>query len=175
MSERVRVIVLLAMTIVILGLVNLQIVDKETIVRHGAKVLIRLAPVDPRSLMQGDYMSLRFAMTNQVAAAADMARINDGVAVVELRDLGEAIFISIYDGQQLADNQHLLRFRKRGESVRIASDAFFFEEGQAGLYADAIFGELRVATDGEAVLTGLRDGAGNTLGESLPVLRNQRN
>ena len=118
MSERVRVIVLLAMTAVILGLVNLQIVDKETIVRHGAKVLIRLAPVDPRSLMQGDYMSLRFAMTNQVAAAADMARINDGVAVVELRDLGEAIFISIYDGQQLADNQHLLRFRKRGESVR---------------------------------------------------------
>ncbi|XOT97907.1 GDYXXLXY domain-containing protein, partial [Alcaligenes pakistanensis] len=29
----------------------------------GQTVLLELAPVDPRSLMQGDYMSLNFALS----------------------------------------------------------------------------------------------------------------
>jgi uncharacterized membrane-anchored protein len=41
--------------------------------------------------------------------------------------------------------------------VRLASDAFFFEEGQGQTYQRARFGELRVADDGSAVLVGLRD------------------
>lgn len=161
------------MMVIILALVNIQIINKEAIVNHGATVLLRLAPVDPRSLLQGDYMSLRFAMTNDVAAAAERADLSDGIAVVELDDLGEASFLMLYDGQTLNDDQHLLRFRKRGDSVRIASDAFFFEEGQADLYARAAFGELRVAYDGEAVLIGLRDQDGMRLGEPLPVWRDR--
>jgi uncharacterized membrane-anchored protein len=42
--------------------------------------------------------------------------------------------------------------------VRIAGDAFFFQEGQAAIYQPARYGELRVAGDGDAVLVGLRDG-----------------
>ncbi len=46
-----------------LGAVNLSIQTKEDIKANGETVLLQLAPVDPRSLMQGDYMALRFAIT----------------------------------------------------------------------------------------------------------------
>lgn len=167
MTERIRVIVMMAITVVILGAVNVQILDKERTIRQGTTVLLRLRPQDPRSLIQGDYMALRYAMTDAVAVAADAAGINDGLAVIKLGPLDEAQFVAIYDGEELRDYQFLLRFRKRGESVRIASDAFFFEEGTANLYDRARFGELRVADDGNAVLTGLRDERGIPLGASL--------
>src|SRR5690554_3642735 len=38
----------------------------ERTLRDGQLVLLELAPVDPRSLMQGDYMALRFAVDAQL-------------------------------------------------------------------------------------------------------------
>ena len=163
MTERIRVIVLLAMTVVILGIVNSAIMGKERTIREGTVVLLRLAPVDPRSLIQGDYMALRYAMTDVVAQAATAAGVDDGVAVIKLDYENEAQFVAIYDGENLREDALLLRFRKRGETVRIASDAFFFEEGEAQKYNDARFGELHVAENGDAMLTGLRDARGQRI------------
>jgi uncharacterized membrane-anchored protein len=157
LSERTRLIVLVVTTVVILALVNTQIAGKERIVRDGATVLLALAPVDPRSLMQGDYMSLRYALAGDVAEAADAAEVADGEIVIEVDESGVARFVALHDGEPLASGQHLLQFRVRGETVRLASDAFFFEEGQGETYARARFGELRVDTNGSAVLIGLRD------------------
>ena len=36
--------------------------DKETTILKGKLVYLELAPVDPRSLMQGDYMALYYAI-----------------------------------------------------------------------------------------------------------------
>ena len=44
----------------ILVAVNYAIWQKEQLLTHGKTVILALAPVDPRSLMQGDYMRLRF-------------------------------------------------------------------------------------------------------------------
>lgn len=41
--------------IAILALVNASILDKEKLLSEGQVVYLELAPVDPRSLMQGDY------------------------------------------------------------------------------------------------------------------------
>jgi uncharacterized membrane-anchored protein len=153
--------------LVLLVTVNWQIANRERIVRSGTTILLRLAPQDPRSLLQGDYMALRYAMTRVVGDAAAAADISDGHGVVELDDAGEARFVELYTGQAVGARQHLLRFRKRGDSVRIASDAFFFEEGHGDRYRGARFGELRVSNDGDAVLTGLRDGAHQALGGPL--------
>ena len=51
--------------------------------------------------------------------------------------------------------------------MRLASDAYFFEEGSGQDYGGARFGEIRINTDGDAVLTGLRDAEGNRLGSAL--------
>lgn len=167
LSEKTRLTIMAVMTIGILVIVNSLIVVKEGIIENGDSMLLRLAPQDPRSLLQGDYMALRYAMTSKVAQAAKTAQITDGRIIVELAPNGEASFGSLYEGQQLTQTQHILRFRKRGGSVRLASDAYFFEEGQWKTYANARFGELRVSDDGSAVLTGLRNGDGDRLGEPL--------
>ena len=167
MTDRIRLAVLVLGAFVALALANLQIFGKEAVVRDGRTVLLRLAPIDPRSLIQGDYMALRYAMTGEVAAAARIAGINDGFAIVRVDAGGEASFVGLYDGQQPAGDEALLRFRRRGESVRLASDAYFFEEGQWQIFEDARFGELRVGANGEAVLTGLRDEERALLGMSL--------
>ena len=159
MTDRVRLAVLVLGAFLVLALANLQIFGKEAIVRDGRTVLLRLAPVDPRSLIQGDYMALRYAMAGEVAEAAGNAGVNDGVAVVRIDANCEASFVAIYDGQQRASDEVLLRFRKRGETVRLASDAFFFEEGGWQSYEDARFGVLRVGENGDAVLIDLRDEA----------------
>lgn len=167
LSNKIRLIVLAVTVIFILGVINTEIMKKEAIVASGATVLLRIAPRDPRSLLQGDFMALRYAMAVTVAEKAQEANITDGLLVVELADSGDASFVAIYAGQPLTATQQLLKFRRRGESVRLASDAFFFEEGQWKTYQRARFGELKVSDDGEAVLVGLRNDEYERLGIAL--------
>lgn len=167
LPDRTRLIVLGAMTAIILTVINIEIAGKERIVRNGTTMLLRLAPLDPRSLMQGDYMALRYALANAVASAANDAGVSDGNAVVTLGEIGEAEFVRIDSGQGLQQGEFYLRFRKRGESVRLASDAFFFEERTGGDFGGARYGEVRVNQSGDAVLTGLLDSNGARLGPPL--------
>lgn len=167
LSAGTRLFVLFAMTAVILAVMNTQIMLKDDIIQNGATVLLRLAPRDPRSLLQGDYMALRYAMADEVARAARDADVTDGQVVIALADDGEASFVALFQGQAVSDNQRLLRFRRRGDAVRLASDAYFFEEGQWERFADARFGELRVSAAGDAVLIGLRDRQGNRMAAAL--------
>lgn len=161
--DRGRVLVVGLVAVAILVVANVQIAGKERILSEGTTVLLRLAPQDPRSLLQGDYMALRYSMAPEVAQAARAEGVHDGKAIVRLDERGQAHFIGIHRGQPLAEDQHLLDFRMRGQNVRLASDAFFFEEGQWQTYAAAAFGELRVAETGEAVLVGLVDAQGRRL------------
>ena len=81
-----------------------------------------------------------------------------GRVVVQLDEHAVARFARIQDSSRpLEDSEHLLRFRKRGSMVRIATDAYFFQEGHADVYTSARYGELKVGSAGDAVLVGLRD------------------
>lgn len=167
LSTKTRNIILAVSVIIILGVINVEIMKKEAILANGATVLLPIAPRDPRSLLQGDYMALRYAMAETVARKAKDARLSDGLVVIELAESDEASFVAIYNGQPLTDTQQLLKFRRRGESVRLASDAFFFEEGQWNTYQQARFGELKVSDDGDAILVGLRNDVYERLGTAL--------
>jgi uncharacterized membrane-anchored protein len=59
-------IVMVLTGLIILLLVNLSIWDKQVHLNEGEVIYLELAPIDPRSLMQGDYMALQFAISNQV-------------------------------------------------------------------------------------------------------------
>ena len=50
-----------------------------------------------------------------------------------------------------------IRYRIRHGTPKLATNAWFFEEGHAADYAKARYGEFRVASDGDAILTGMRD------------------
>jgi uncharacterized membrane-anchored protein len=157
LSLRVRNLVLALTTLAVLVIVNAQILAKENIISDGHIMLLQLAPRDPRSLLQGDYMALRYSIAQTAAADAKQSGISDGKVVVTLNEDNVAGFRRIHDGGELLENEKLLQFRMRGEAVRLASDAFFFQEGQSERYASARYGEVRVDSDGNAVLIGLRD------------------
>lgn len=151
-----KAIVALA-ALAILAAVNVTIASRETILASGRVVLLELAPVDPRSLMQGDYMALRFRIADSVPRGDAGAAASDGRLVLAVGPRGIATFRRLDDGSALAQDEARLRYRIRDNTVKLATNAFFFEEGQGGRYASAQYGEFRVAPDGEALLTGLRD------------------
>jgi len=158
--------ILWGMLVIILVLVNTMIFGKEKIVSAGQIMLLELVPRDPRSLMQGDYMALNYRLSREVARKEQVE--DDGFIVVQLNTENVAKMIRFHGPvQELQEGEYLLRYRNRGGFVKLASDAYFFEEGQWKTYRAARFGELRVDPSGIAVLTGLRDAKYQVLGESL--------
>ena len=148
----------------ILVIVNVSIYSRERLLNEGHVVLLQLAPVDPRSLMQGDYMAVRFQVANDIRSRAAKETPQDGLAVMTVDDRRVATFARIDDGSPLAANEARMRYRVRNTQIKFATNAFFFQEGDASLYSKARYGEFRVGADGESILTALRDEQLSSLG-----------
>ena len=166
LSARLRVWLAILAGILILGAVNFSIYQREQLLQHGRFVLLELAPVDPRSLMQGDYMALRFQVANQAFPNFEWGsgRTNedaneiapDGAIVVRLDEHQVGHFQRIAKlGEPLAANEVLMRYRIRNSQIKFATNAFFFEEGQAHLYDKARYGGFRVAANGDMLLSSM--------------------
>jgi uncharacterized membrane-anchored protein len=146
--------------LIVLGTVNYSILGKERIKRDGQVIYLDLAPVDPRSLMQGDYMTLRFRLADEIKStlrrpgSAEQPREGEQrIAEIALDPRGVASLARLPGGAT-----HRLRYRIRRDAVWLGTNAFFFEEGSEQRYAAARFGEFRLDREsGEAVLVGLRD------------------
>jgi uncharacterized membrane-anchored protein len=131
------------------------IVQKEALLATGKPVLLELGPRDPRSLMQGDYMVLEYAISRE--RGWDRGSSRDGHLVLRLDEHGVGKFVRLHEpSTPLAPDEFLLRYRVRDRRVRLGAEAFFFQEGHARLYDAARYGELRVAANGTSVLVGLR-------------------
>jgi len=154
--------------IIILAAINVAIYQKEQILEHGTPVLLELAPVDPRSLMQGDYMQLRFAIARNAFTQPLEQYPADGHLVVAIDQQGVGRFTRIDNGETLQENEVIMQYRIRNYRVQLATNAFFFEEGSAAIFEKAIYGEFRVATNGELLLSHLRDKDRLRLGENTP-------
>ena len=59
------IIILLNLILLMVYFIH-SIVKKEELLKDGQLVLFELAPVDPRSLMQGDYMTLRYKISEDI-------------------------------------------------------------------------------------------------------------
>jgi len=139
-------------TLLVIGGVNLLIVKKEDTLANGRTVLLGLAPVDPRSLMQGDYMVLRYAIAEVIPESQLSGK---GCIVVSLDENDVAKFVRIHKGEGLQAGEHLLFYRNRG-GLRLGAESFMFQERHADLYSEARYGELKVDESGASVLVGLR-------------------
>ena len=177
LTPRINTWVIWAGLALVLVAINTSILIKERLLRDGAVLRLALAPVDPRSLMQGDYMALSFALARDALRARDASLGSPAeVATSSPNDddfwmhneQGELIVIRASDGTAtftrfarpgapLAAGEHVLRYRVRDGRLRVATDAWFFEEGQGDVYTAAKFGEFRVAPNGESILTGMLD------------------
>lgn len=138
---------------------NGAIWQKENLIAHGTKVFVPLAPVDPRSLMQGDYMRLNFAAINDgtLPLLADL-RGKRPHMVVKLDARGVASVVRLHEADTaLAADEMLLELTPKDGRWVVVTDAWFFKEGDAALWQTAKFGEFRVLPDGRALLVGMAD------------------
>jgi uncharacterized membrane-anchored protein len=144
--------------LLVLGTLNFAIVGKERIRRDGEIVYLRLMPVDPRSLMQGDYMALRFALAHDLEDSKREPAIEGATRIVDVTLDENGVAQLAKPGSD--ERRIRLRYRFRNGHVWLGTNAFFFEEGNSDLFNGARFGEFRVdRKSGEAVLVGLRDEA----------------
>lgn len=147
-----RKVIFWTTTVLVILSVNSLIMKKEKTLARGQTMLLRLAPLDPRSLMQGDYMVLRYVLARNVPKD----QLEDkGYIVVSLDENDVAKFVRIYKGENLQQREYLLFYRNRG-GLRLGAESFMFQEGDAALYSKARYGELKVDHSGASVLVGLR-------------------
>ncbi|MCX2741281.1 GDYXXLXY domain-containing protein [Pontibacter anaerobius] len=150
-----RTIIILVNLVLVLVIFNLSVVEKEEVLEKGELVLLELAPVDPRSLMQGDYMRLSYA----ISQAADLEKIpNRGYAVVKLDEQQVAQLVRYQkEKSPLNSGEYLLKYTKGEWSINLGAESYFFEEGQAIIFEEAKYGGLRVDEQGNSILVGLYD------------------
>ena len=158
-TSDVRLWSLLGGVLLTLLVANGAIWQKENLIANGTKVLVPLAPVDPRSLMQGDYMRLNFAAINDTTLPllADLGGKRPHL-VVKLDTRGVASVVRLHKADiALAADEMLIELTPKDGRWVVVTDAWFFKEGDAALWQTAKFGEFRVLPNGRALLVGLAD------------------
>jgi len=162
------IVVVISLVLILVG-VNASIVHKEKHLATGTVVYLPLRPVDPRSLMQGDYMRLGFTLADKEMLPKNEDKnaswrhrhdiiAGDGYVVVALDDKKVASYQRLYkQGSSLLANEIKMRYRVRNGKIKFATTAFFFQEGTASAYDKAKFGQFRVDSKGELLLAELYD------------------
>jgi len=164
MNPVTRPLALLLSGLAMVMAINVTVWRYEQAMSSGEVVLLRLAPVDPRSLMQGDYMRLDYEIARELAHHAPRAQ---GATTLVIRLDAHQVASLVADGQQdrLASDERLLQAHQSERQWQIGPDAYFFEEGSGARYEAARYGEFRLQRDGNTLLVGLRDEAFAPIGQ----------
>jgi uncharacterized membrane-anchored protein len=144
----------------VLVVANLGIWQKQTLIAEGQPVFVELGPVDPRSLMQGDYMRLAFRLPpwdDNGATSARGAQRPRAVGKIDAR--GVAMLERLDGGGTLGPGEIAIELTPTRTGWTLVTDAWYFREGDASRWERAKYGEFRVTSDGRALLVGMRGAA----------------
>lgn len=168
MKPVTRQLALLLSGLAILAGINATVWRYEYAMSSGEVVLLRLAPVDPRSLMQGDYMRLNYEIARELTSRDARATQDKGSDTLVIRLDAHQVASLVADGkpERLASDERLLQVHQNERQWQIGPDAYFFEEGTGQQYEAARYGEFRLQADGKTLLVGLRDEAYQPIGQT---------
>lgn len=139
--------------VLILLLLNFSIYEKENILKNGENVFFELGPVDPRSLMQGDYMTLRYRIMQDLNLSEDR---DYDYLVFNIDENGIASNARPYKQQTLGPDEKLIKISKTYFPT-INPNSFFFQEGYAHYYNSARYGVFKYHGKKDYVLSSLAD------------------
>lgn len=162
MSPRLTQLAIAAAVLLILAASALTIWRFEQTLMTGEMVILQLAPVDPRSIMQGDYMALAFAIDRELPD--DAAQFS--YAWLTKADNAPASLYSLSNELPQQQDKIGLLLRQRDGISSVGPNGFFFAEGSAAVYEAARYGLFKVDSSGKALLTGLLDENLQLLGEN---------
>ncbi len=160
MKKRDRLLLSVA-ALAVLVYAGWYVTEKEGILQDGELSLFELDPSSRRSLVQGDYLQLNYA----IGSLPERTEIPPRGYLIFTRDPdGVAHFGRIQDAPEpLSAGEHLLRVRRRragavrNGSILLGPESYFIPEGTADRYQNVRYGGLRIDRRGEAVLVGLWD------------------
>jgi uncharacterized membrane-anchored protein len=141
-----------------LAVVNVGIAGRERLIDTGRPVFVKLAPVDPRSLMQGDYMRLSYDLpgvdwSSRHRVEAPMLWGARPRIAVTLDARGVAQSPRLLGPDEAAPpGTQLLQLTPKGGGWTFVSDGWFFKEGEAQRWQAARYGEFRVTPEGKGLL-----------------------
>ncbi len=155
--KRYKWLIIFLNLVLLLIYFNHSVAKKEELLKDGQLVLLELAPVDPRSLVQGDYMALRYKISEDIRAENIPKR---GYCVVLLDNNGVASKVRFQKNlTPLNNDEHLINYTSSDKwNINIGAESFFFQEGQAKKYNKAKYGGVKIDKSGNSLLIGLYDG-----------------
>lgn len=145
-----------------------QVAKKEHTLENGQLVFFELAPVDPRSLIQGDYMILNYAFTSElpyINSRQENQIPKNGYLVFQIDSLGVASKLRISPSLEKADSLDVyLKYHSNARNnFNLGIENFFFQEDHSSNYDKAKYAGVRVDQKGNAVLESLYDSLKNPL------------
>ena len=160
-QRRLQWVGLLVGAVLALGLVNWDVRGKEQVIAQGQRILVPLIPVDPRSLMQGDYMALNFSLPFEMREKLKDIVSPSQLVRASIDDQGVATIQGLLtDTSPLEKGELALPLKRLKGQWVLVTDAYFFPEGQGRHFEQTRYGDFRVLPDGRALLVGLADGDG---------------
>jgi len=155
--------IFIAAFVLVVGAFNYNIYQKEATIREGDLVFLELAPVDPRSLMQGDFMQLRYALASTTWDSTQIFEKypNRGYLIIAIND--KRIGVKQRYASEIKDlksNEYAVKYFKKDTwrtELRIGAESYFFQEGKGYALDSAKYGALRIDKKGNSLLVGLYD------------------
>lgn len=170
--SKVKPLAAVAVVLLILIPLNYKVQQFEDVLATGKPVVLKIAPVDPRSLMQGDYMALSYSILNDIRA--NLNESEDGVFTIETeKKRPSKVYALIHQDEQgvatlcRLENSLPRDFKDCAADVylpvnnfkrlpELPSQEYFFAEGKGQHYAQAEYAEYRFK-DGILLLARLLD------------------
>jgi uncharacterized membrane-anchored protein len=145
----------------VLGNFGFMIEQKEALLLHGETVYLALAPVDPRSMMQGDYMDLNYGIMNKLnhdhLDANGGKLFPSGRLVIYLDNRHVGTFARYDKGGLPGLGEHWLAYHHNGWRSVIGAESYFIPEGSGSVFSKAAYAELKLEPDGSPLMVALCD------------------
>lgn len=168
MKKNIPIILAVLSVVFFIGL----ILKNEQHLKHSDSIFIRLAPVDPRSLIQGDYMALNYDLSF-AGLPVQNSQIDIPTSVTVIQNKPKLMAYLILDSQRRVvktsfdprllemylKSSHRLVLKNpsnRLNALYPASNSFLFAEGLAECYQAAQYAEFKVDEKGNPLLASLR-------------------
>ena len=168
MSNNIKKILLIINIVILFVVTGFSANKEEGYKKSNSYFYLELAPVDPRSLLQGDYMTLNYDITdkaqeiifNGIYDSKDennkFLDMRKGYIVVSLDENKVAKFVKL--SKEKTDEKDLLfiAFKSDGFNVNINANSYLFQEGTGDKYENARYSKV-VLVDNKLRLVDLRD------------------
>lgn len=157
------VAIVLAVQLAFLGFTSWQ---KEQLLQNGELIALKLEPLDPRSLLQGDYVQLNYAVHTAYRNAESSRQPVKGKIHVQLKRTAEHVSyhnenIAVYEPDRFTEASRpvtvnedtvTIQGKSRYGNLDLGIEHFFIPENTGKEWEEKNIALVRVAENGDAIL-----------------------